>query len=102
MSKVKITQQGIKKALNKIGVEEAVAEFIWNGFDAKATAVHLSYHGKPDIFGLLQATELQVEDNGTGIPADLLENKFTPFYESEKSGKLREENIGLEGKNGYG
>jgi hypothetical protein len=102
MSKVKITQQGIKRALSRIGVEEAVAEFIWNGFDAKATEVRLSYQGKEAMFGLLQVTELQVTDNGTGIPADLLEKKFTPFLESEKSRKLREENIGLEGKNGYG
>ena len=38
MAKVQISNQGIKKALKKIGIEEAVAEYIWNGFDAQATA----------------------------------------------------------------
>jgi hypothetical protein len=45
---------------------------------------------------------LTIADNGRGIPAALLKKKFTPFFESEKALKRREENIGLEGKNGYG
>ncbi|HWB93608.1 MAG TPA: hypothetical protein VG605_17225, partial [Puia sp.] len=49
-----------------------------------------------------QVTKLTVTDNGCGIPADMLKKKFTPFFESEKAMKRREENIGLEGKNGYG
>src|SRR5262249_11630443 len=49
-----------------------------------------------------QVTELSIVDNGKGIPASQLEKKFTPFFESEKAIKRREENIGLEGKNGDG
>src|SRR5580698_9602672 len=99
MSKVQISNSGIKKALKKIGVEEAIAEYIWNGFDAQATSVVLDFQTQGP-FG--QLSTLTITDNGTGIPADLLKKKFTPFLESEKAFKKREENIGLEGKNGYG
>lgn len=99
MAKVQISNQGIKKALKKISVEEAIAEYIWNGFDAQATNVELSFKTQGP-FG--QVDTLTITDNGTGIPAEMLKKKFTPFLESEKAGKRREENIGLEGKNGYG
>jgi len=99
MAKVQISNQGIKKVLKKVGVEEAIAEYIWNGFDAQATSVELSF-ATEGPFG--QVTTLTITDNGTGIPAEMLTKKFTPFLESEKALKRREENIGLEGKNGYG
>src|ERR1700744_1168626 len=99
MAKVQISNQGIKKALKKISVEEAVAEYIWNGFDAQATSVELNFLTEGP-FG--QVSRLTITDNGTGIPAEMLQKKFTPFLESEKAYKKREENIGLEGKNGYG
>src|ERR1700744_5343491 len=99
MAKVQISNQGIKKALKKISVEEAVAEYIWNGFDAQATSVELNFLTEGP-FG--QVSRLTITDNGTGIPAEMLQKKFTPFLESEKALKRREENIGLEGKNGYG
>ena len=99
MAKVQISNQGIKKALKKIGIEEAIAEYIWNGFDAQATAVEVNFETEGP-FG--QVTKLSVTDNGVGIPAGQLKKKFTPFFESEKAVKRREENIGLEGKNGYG
>ena len=99
MAKVQISNQGIKKALKKISVEEAIAEYIWNGFDAQATSVELSFKTEGP-FGAVD--RLTITDNGTGIPAEMLKKKFTPFYESEKALRRREENIGLEGKNGYG
>ena len=99
MAKVQISNQGIKKALKRISVEEAIAEYIWNGFDAQATSVELSFKTNGP-FG--QVDTLTITDNGTGIPAEMLQKKFTPFLESEKALKRREENIGLEGKNGYG
>lgn len=99
MSKVQISNAGIKKALKKIGVEEAIAEYIWNGFDAQATSVELRFETEGP-FG--RVSTLSVKDNGVGIPAEALKKKFTPFLESEKAFKKREENIGLEGKNGYG
>src|ERR1700743_141055 len=99
MAKVQIGNQGIKKALKKISVEEAIAEYIWNGFDAQATSVELRFKTNGP-FG--QVDTLTITDNGTGIAAGTLQKKFTPFLESEKALKRREENIGLEGKNGYG
>ena len=99
MSKVKITNHGIKRALNHISVEEAVTEYIWNGFDAKATLIEILYktHGP-----FKKIKEFTISDNGKGIDHSLLSKKFTPFLESEKALKRIEDNIALEGKNGYG
>ena len=33
---VEITSAGIRKILNKYTPERAIAEYVWNGFDAKA------------------------------------------------------------------
>ena len=40
---VEITSSGIKKVLQKYSAERAIAEYIWNGFDAKASKVCLDY-----------------------------------------------------------
>lgn len=100
MSKVQITNQGIKRTLSKISGEEAVAEFVWNSFDAQATRVEVSFDSGAAPF--YPTTELRVIDNGNGIPSEQLEKKFTPFLDSEKAIKGKEENVGLQGKHGYG
>ena len=38
---VEITSAGIRKILNKYTPERAIAEYVWNGFDAKATVVNI-------------------------------------------------------------
>ena len=80
MSKVEISTRGIKKALKGYSVEQAIAECIWNGFDAQATEVDLRY--KANEIGTI--SELTVADNGYGIQKGMLSRKFKPFYVSEK------------------
>jgi hypothetical protein len=40
---IEITPTGIKTALSRYDYKRAIAEFIWNGFDAEATCVNLIY-----------------------------------------------------------
>lgn len=98
MSEVKIRGTGIKKALSSFNCEEAISEYIWNGFDAGASVIELNTITDP----LENVLEFSISDNGKGIDFEQLENKFIPFLESEKSVKTKEENISLQGKNGYG
>ena len=99
MSKVKITDHAIKRQLNKITPEDAISEFLWNGFDAGATVIKFDFVSE----GLFNAIDqFSISDNGSGIDFNQLERKFIPFGESEKASKRKEENIALQGKNGYG
>lgn len=43
MSKLKITNQAVKNQLEKVGPEEAVAEYIWNGLDADANLIEVNF-----------------------------------------------------------
>jgi len=99
MSKVQITDQAIKRQLSRISPEDAISEYIWNGFDAGASKIELNY--EPKSF-LNKINHFSIIDNGSGIDFNLLERKFIPFGESEKAFKRKEENIALQGKNGYG
>ena len=38
---VEITSKGIRKVLNKYTPQRAIAEYIWNGFDAHAKVVKI-------------------------------------------------------------
>lgn len=98
MSKVQITDQAIKRQLARISPEDAISEYIWNGLDAGATVIELKYNAE-DFFNV---DEFSISDNGTGIEFEQLGRKFIPFGESEKAFKRKEENIALQGKNGYG
>jgi len=41
---IEITTPGIKKVLKNYNTPKAIAEYIWNGFDAKATKVEINYN----------------------------------------------------------
>jgi len=97
---VNITSGGIRKLLGKYTSEQAVAEYIWNGFDAGASTVELNFNGGP----LGKLDFLQVQDNGYGIDFSQLEKKFFPFYESEKAIEISApvHTSLMHGKNGVG
>lgn len=96
----KITSKGIKKVLNNYTPASSLAEYIWNGFDAKATKIEINY----DSNELGRITFLQVKDNGTGIDLENLHYKFDNFYDSEKSIQIQSPKHSsiLHGKNGVG
>jgi hypothetical protein len=80
LSKIVVSTTGIKSSLERFSYMEAIAEYIWNGFDAKASCIEI-LHLDNDLGGI---EEIVVRDNGVGIPNNLLKYKFIPFLESEK------------------
>jgi hypothetical protein len=97
---VNVTSNGIKKILSNYETPSAIAEYIWNGFDAKANTVNINY--LVDNFGSLEY--LEIIDNGYGINQNKLNSKFKPFYESEKAVKVSapKHTSAMHGKNGVG
>jgi len=59
---------------------KAIAEYIWNGFDAGATCVEIRYTANP----LGGVDDLWVIDNGCGIKYDTLDLTFGAFLDSNK------------------
>ncbi len=78
MEKVEITTNGIKQRLKSHDVKEALCEYIWNGFDAGASKIEISYEANP-LFGL---DKLSITDNGWGIQDS---RRFKLFLESHKN-----------------
>lgn len=79
---IQLGGNGVKSILAQYKPEKALAEYIWNGFDAGATKVSVEYEEQNELGAILHIT---VTDNGKGIPRSLLGNKFKPFHESEKA-----------------
>lgn len=97
---VNITSIGIRKVLRLYNDKQALAEYIWNGFDAKADTISIDY-----TYNALGGIEsLRVADNGYGINFSLLKDKFNPFYESEKAleQRIHLHKSTMHGKNGVG
>ena len=61
--------------------KKAIAEYIWNGFDAGATCVDIRYTAN-DLGGV---DDLWVIDNGDGIKYDTLDLTFGAFLDSNKT-----------------
>lgn len=99
-SNVKITSRGIQKILKNYNEKLAVAEYIWNGFDARANTIYINYIANE----LGHLDTLSITDNGYGIDLSNLSSKFNPFYESEKAIEIsspKHTSI-MHGKNGVG
>ena len=97
---VNITSVGIRKLLARYTEAQAIAEYIWNGFDAKATCVELNF-----TVGVLgDFNTLEIVDNGHGIDFMQVKRKFKPFYESEKAIEVSApvHTSLMHGKNGVG
>lgn len=98
---IEIGTPGIMKALSRYDAESSIAELIWNGFDAGARTVFIDYTANP-LGGI---DSLRITDDGSGIPRDLLEQKFKPFLYSNKVFNPDETHYGpsaKHGKNGMG
>ena len=97
---VEITSSGIKKVLQKYTAERAIAEYIWNGFDAKATVVNVDF--EIDSIELDTFNAISISDNGEGIIYEDLSERFRKFLESNKAGLSTDSSDLTRGKNGYG
>jgi hypothetical protein len=96
----KITSAGIRKVLKNYSYTSAFAEYIWNGFDAKATEIDIVY--KANELGAIEY--ISIQDNGTGINMSNLSDKFEKFYDSEKAVRIKssKHSSAVHGKNGIG
>ncbi len=99
---VKVTSSGIKKLLKNHDQNQAIAEYIWNGFDAKASAVAITY--EKDFGELGAITQLSISDTGEGISYAELNSKFEPFFQSDKAVEISnpKNQSACHGKNGVG
>lgn len=96
---IELSSTGVRRMLNKYTPERAMAEYIWNGFDAKATIVHVDF--EIDSSELDTIASITISDNGNGICLDELQYKFKPILESQKRLSSDEGDL-VRGKNGYG
>lgn len=96
---IELSSTGVRRMLNKYTPERAIAEYIWNGFDAKATIVRIDYDF--DSLELDTITSVTISDNGKGIGFDELQYKFKPILESQKRLSSDDGDL-VRGKNGYG
>lgn len=96
---VQITPRGIRKVLNKYTPQRAIAEYIWNGYDAHAKEVMVNTVCDTTFGGIIKVI---VKDNGDGIVYEQLPIAFKKFYESHKSVKGNQDSRFSRGKNGYG
>ena len=97
---INITSNGIQKVLKNYNEKQALAEYLWNGFDARADRLEINYSA--NALGFIDS--LEISDNGYGINFKNLTEKFNPFYESEKALQLpvnRNRSV-MHGKNGVG
>ncbi len=61
--------------------QEAICEYIWNGFEAGATMVDVSFEGKP----MQESMCVRISDNGRGIEYDTIDQTFGTFLSSMKN-----------------
>lgn len=97
MTKVAVQAKGIKNRLKSVKPYRAIAEYIWNGFDAGANTVDIKY----EINALGSVDSITISDNGRGIPFSLVDKKFEPVLSSEKRDAEVKHTL-IHGKNGLG
>ena len=78
--------------------KQALVEYIWNGFDAEATEINISYVQRNEL-GALES--ICVSDNGKGIKKDMLEFTFGAFLDSQKRSTFQRTSD-IRGKKGKG
>lgn len=61
--------------------KEAIREYIWNGFEANATEVKISF----TLNELQGIKTIVISDNGDGIPYENLADTFGAFLASQKN-----------------
>lgn len=78
-NKVSITDSSIKSGVTS-DAKKAICEFIWNGFDANAFHVELSYVANEIGF----ISSLIIKDDGDGISRSMLDSTFGKYQDSIK------------------
>lgn len=66
--------------IDKFRITQMLDNLVKNSVDAGASYVHIS------LFREVNRIRLSIRDNGAGIPADLTEKIFTPFFTTKSEG----------------
>ncbi len=80
-----ITNASIESAGLPKDYKYAIAEYIWNGFDAKASCVDICYES--NALGYMHS--ISFTDNGEGIDHETLPQSFGNFLDSMKRSSLK-------------
>lgn len=96
--KVSVTDTGIQSSGLPKDYMEAIAEYIWNGFDAAATTISINF----ETNAIDTIHSLSITDNGTGIDYDLLKETFGHFNDSIKKAYFQKYSSGIKGNKGRG
>jgi hypothetical protein len=96
--KVSVTDTGIQSSGLPKDYMEAVAEYIWNGFDAGASIIDIDF----DTNEIGTINSLSITDNGSGIDYDLLKETFGNFNDSIKKSSFQKSSSVIKGNKGRG
>ncbi len=97
--KVHINDRSIKTAGITNDYKEAISEFLWNAFDAKASIVRVDFDNKNPVGHI---SSFSISDNGTGIDFNNLPNTFGSFLDSEKKDDSYQRSSYTHGRKGKG
>jgi hypothetical protein len=76
----KITSKSIEQSGLPNDYKKAIAEYIWNSFDARASIVHLNFEAN----SLSRLESFSISDNGVGINVETIDDTFGNFLDSNK------------------
>jgi len=93
----KITNASIESAGLPKDAKQVIAEYVWNGFDAKATSVSIDISSNE--LGYIE--RIRINDNGEGIAPDTLDYSFGNFLDSLKKTQVKRTSY-TRGKKGKG
>ncbi|RNL95179.1 ATP-binding protein [Sinomicrobium pectinilyticum] len=93
----KITSKSIEQSGLPTDYRKAIAEYIWNGFDANASRIDINFDANEVGF----INHLSIVDNGTGIDISTLDDTFGNFLDSQKEQSFSATGF-VKGKKGKG
>lgn len=93
----KITSISVEQSGLPTDYRKAIAEYIWNGFDANATEIRLNIDSNEIGF----INEFSIIDNGNGINIETIDQTFGHFLDSKKRTTFNKDGF-VKGKKGKG
>lgn len=96
--KASVNNTGIESAGLTTDYMQAIAEYIWNGFDAGATAVDITFKSN----ALDYIDSLSIIDNGSGIDLSTIDETFGNFMDSIKKNTYQKSSSAIKGNKGKG
>lgn len=96
--KVNVNDSSIAAAGLTHDYMQAIAEFIWNGFDARASEIRIEYTAN----ALDHISAFSIHDNGDGIDLGTLDSTFGNFLDSVKKATFQKSSSAIRGNRGKG